>query len=110
MVWPPLIAASLAPGSYFFFAGAGKESAAASSAATENEARFMTTSLASAAARSRFALPVALDHLPEQLVLLAVKALELHRLQRRVVLVAGGDGDARQQRVDPEVLHRRGLL
>src|SRR5438045_1151259 len=55
-------------------------------------------------------LLLARDHLAEQLELLAVEALELHRLDRREVAGARVDGDARQQGLDAEALEARGLL
>src|SRR3954469_25676271 len=56
------------------------------------------------------ALLVRADYLAEQLVFLAVEALQLNRLQGRVVVRPGGDGDAGEQRIDAKALHRRGLL
>src|SRR6267154_3734105 len=49
-------------------------------------------------------------HPAEPLPALAVEALHLHRLDRSVVVVAGRDGDPRQQRIDVLAFHRGGLL
>src|SRR5437763_12760267 len=50
------------------------------------------------------------DHLAEELELVAVEALELHRFDRRIVVRAGADRDTRQQRIDAEALQARRLL
>src|SRR5690349_16470938 len=62
------------------------------------------------ASSSRPSLLLVRDHLAEELKLLAVEALELHRLDRCVVARAGADGDAGQQRLHAEALQARGLL
>src|SRR2546423_3199769 len=50
------------------------------------------------------------QHVAEQHPLLAVEALELHRLDRREVVAAGGDADPGQQGVDAKALHVGRLL
>src|SRR5437588_754717 len=62
------------------------------------------------ASSSRPSLLLVRDHLAEELELVAIEALELHRFDRRVVALPGADGDARQQRLGPEALEARGLL
>src|ERR671931_2523137 len=59
---------------------------------------------------SRPSLLLVRDHLAEELELLAVEALELHRFDRREVARAGADGDAREQRLDAEAFQTRCLL
>src|SRR5258706_8336156 len=44
-------------------------------------------------------------HVTEELPLLAVEALQLHRFERRVIVRAGVYQDARQQRLEAQVLH-----
>src|SRR5919204_4887744 len=59
---------------------------------------------------SRPSLLLVRDHLAEELELLAIEALELHRFDRREVARTGADGDAREQRLDAEALQTRRLL